>query len=65
MCCVWKTKILKLFVANLGIFCIQQELSKSKSDLILFKKVSHKSKSLSKWVTILKSFPANFSKKFV
>ena len=38
MCGVWKTKMLMMFVATLGIFCIQQELSKSKSDLIPFKK---------------------------
>ena len=34
MCSVWK--MLMLFVAKLGIFRIQQELSKSKSNLILF-----------------------------
>ena len=35
MCGMWKTKILMLFVAKLGIFRIQQELFKSKSNLIL------------------------------
>ena len=34
MCSVWK--MLMLFVAKLGIFRIQQELSKSKSNLIPF-----------------------------
>ena len=38
MCDVWKTKVLMLFVAKLGVFHIQQELSKSKSNLIPFKR---------------------------
>ena len=38
MCGVWKTKMLMLFIAKLGIFRIQQELSKSKSNLIPFKR---------------------------
>ena len=37
-CCVWKTKLLMLFIAKLVLFHIQQELSKSKSSLILFKR---------------------------
>ena len=37
-CGVRKTKMLMLFVAKLGIFRIQQELSKSKSNLIPFKR---------------------------
>ena len=37
MCGVWKTKMLMLYIAKLGIFRIQQELSKSKSNLIPFK----------------------------
>ena len=35
--CVVCEKMLMLFVAKLGIFRIQQELSNSKSNLILFK----------------------------
>ena len=35
---VWKTKLLMLFVAKLGIFRIQQELCKSKSNLISFER---------------------------
>ena len=35
---VVREKMLKLFVARLGIFRIQQKLSKSKSNLILFKR---------------------------
>ena len=35
---VWKTKMLMLFIAKLGIFRIQQELSKEKSNLIPFKR---------------------------
>ena len=38
MCCVWKTKMLMLFVEKLDIFRIQKELFKSKSNLILFKR---------------------------
>ena len=37
MCSVWKTKMLMLFVEKWGIFRTQQELSNSKSNLILFK----------------------------
>ena len=37
MCGVWKTKMLMLYIAKSGIFRIQQELSKSKSNLIPFK----------------------------
>ena len=47
-----------LFVAKLGIFRIQQELSKSKSNLIPFIKTNHCPERLSK------SFPTNYSKKF-
>ena len=35
---MWKTIMLILFVAKLGIFRIQQELSNSKSDQIPFKR---------------------------
>ena len=38
MCGMWKTKMLMLFVAKLGIFRIQKELFKSKSNLILFER---------------------------
>ena len=38
MCGVWKAKMLMLFLAKLGIFRIQQVLSKSKSNLIPFKR---------------------------
>ena len=38
MCCVWKTKMLMLFVEKLDIFRIQKELSKSKSNRILLKR---------------------------
>ena len=38
MCGVLKTKMLMLFVAKIGIFCIKQELSKSKSNLIPFRR---------------------------
>ena len=38
MCVVWKAKMLMLFLAKLGIFRIQQVLSKSKSNLIPFKR---------------------------
>ena len=38
MCVVWKAKMLMLFLAKLGTFRIQQVLSKSKSNLIPFKR---------------------------
>ena len=38
MCGVWKTKMFMLFVEKLGIFRVQEELSKSKSNLIPFKR---------------------------
>ena len=64
MCGMWKSKMLVLIAARLGIFCIQQELSKFKSNLTPFK--TYKMINPNHYLKELpKSFPANYSKRFV
>ena len=52
-----------LFVAKLGVFRIQQDLSNSNSNLIPFQKVIIDQNYYPEGLT--KLFPANYSKKFV